>query len=87
MNSYYIEDASYFRLRNLQIGYSLPASILSKVKISRARIYIQGTNLFTITNYTGLNPDIVTTDDRSSSVDVGAYPTVKQFLIGANINF
>jgi TonB-dependent starch-binding outer membrane protein SusC len=87
VNSYYVEDASYFRLRNMQIGYSLPSSILGKAKISKARIYIQGTNLFTITKYSGLNPDIVSNDDRAASVDIGAYPTVRQFLIGANITF
>jgi len=87
VNSYYVENASYFRLRNLQIGYTLPSSLLSKLKISKARIYLQGTNLFTITDYTGLNPDIVSSDDRASGVDFGAYPTVKQFLIGVNVNF
>jgi TonB-linked SusC/RagA family outer membrane protein len=87
VNSYYVESGDYFRLRNLMIGYTLPASLTSKVKISKARIYIQGTNLFTITNYSGLNPDVLSTDDRAASVDVGTYPIVKQFFIGANINF
>lgn len=87
VNSYYVENSGFFRLRNLQIGYTLPASLLSKVKISKARLYIQGTNLFTITKYTGLDPDIVSFDDRAAGVDVGAYPTVRQFIIGANINF
>jgi len=87
VNSYYVESGDYFRLRNLMIGYTLPASLTSKVKISRARIYIQGTNLFTITKYSGLNPDVLSTDDRAASVDVGTYPIVKQFFIGANISF
>jgi hypothetical protein len=87
VNSYYVEKGDYFRLRNLMIGYTLPASLTSKVRISKARIYIQGTNLFTLTNYSGLNPDVISTDDRAASVDVGTYPIVKQFLIGANITF
>jgi len=87
LNSYYVENASYFRLRNLQLGYNLPSSITSKVKLSRVRIYLQATNLFTITKYTGLNPDIIGNDDRASGVDAGAFPTVKQYLIGANVNF
>ena len=86
-SSYFVEDASYLRLRNVQIGYTFSASVLRRAKISRMRLYIQGTNLFTATKYDGLNPEIVSTDDRASSVDIGAYPTVKQFLIGANINF
>jgi len=87
VNSYYVESGDYFRLRNLMIGYTLPASLTSKVRISKARIYIQGTNLFTITKYSGLNPDVLSTDDRAASVDVGTYPLVKQFFIGANISF
>jgi len=87
VNSYYVQKASYFRLRNLQVGYTLPASLSGKVKISKARIYIQGTNLFTITKYKGLNPEILSTDDRASSIDIGSYPVVRQFLIGANITF
>ena len=87
VNSYYVESGDYFRLRNLMIGYTLPASLTSKVRIAKARIYIQGTNLFTITNYSGLNPDVISTDDRAASVDVGSYPVVRQFFIGANISF
>jgi len=87
VNSYYVESGDYFRLRNLMIGYTLPASVSGKAKIAKARIYIQGTNLFTITKYSGLNPDVLSTDDRAASVDVGSYPVVKQFLIGANITF
>lgn len=87
VNSYYVENASYFRLRNLQIGYTLPTSLVNKISLSRARVYLQGTNLFTLTDYSGLDPDIISGDDRASSIDIGAYPTVRQFLIGANISF
>jgi hypothetical protein len=87
INSYYVENASYFRLRNIQIGYTLPTTLINKAKISKARIYIQGANLFTITKYTGLDPEIIVNDDRAAGVDVGAYPLVKQFLVGLNITF
>jgi TonB-linked SusC/RagA family outer membrane protein len=87
VNSYYVENASYFRMRNLQIGYTLPESLVHKAKISRARIYVSGSNLFTITKYTGLDPEITNNDNRSAGVDIGSFPLVKQFLIGANINF
>lgn len=87
INSYYVENASYFRMRNLQIGYTLPASVLAKTRLSKARIYVQGTNLFTITDYSGLDPEVIVNDDRAAGIDVGAYPLVKQFLIGLNINF
>ncbi len=87
VNSYYVEKGDYFRLRNLQIGYTLPQSVVSKARISKARIYVQGTNLFTATKYSGLDPDVISTDDRAASVDVGVYPTVRQFLVGLNITF
>jgi TonB-dependent starch-binding outer membrane protein SusC len=87
VNSYYVENASYFRMRNLQIGYTLPTAWSNKAKLSKVRFYVQGTNLFTITDYSNINPEIISADDRSSSVDIGAYPVVKQFFFGANIGF
>lgn len=87
INSYYVENASFFRMRNLQIGFTLPSSVLDRIKASKARIYIQGTNLFTATKYSGLDPDIIVNDDRAAGVDIGAFPTVRQFLIGLNVTF
>ena len=85
-NSYYLEDASYFRMKSLSLGYALPSSLLSRFKIDKLRIYVQATNLFTITKYTGLDPEIVG-DDRGFGFDAGVYPTVKQYLVGLNLNF
>ncbi|MEN8117206.1 MAG: TonB-dependent receptor [Bacteroidota bacterium] len=83
-NSYYVEDGSYLRLKNVQLGYTFPKSLISKVHLSSARVYVQGVNLFTVTKYSGLDPEIGG-DDRSFGVDSGNYPTVKQFLFGLNI--
>jgi len=83
-NSYYVEDGSFLRLKNLTLGYTLPESVISKIHFSSARVYVQGVNLFTITNYSGLDPEIGG-DDRSFGVDEGNYPTVKQFIFGLNI--
>jgi hypothetical protein len=84
VNSYYVEDGSYLRLRNLQLGYTFK---LKTQKINNLRVYVQGTNLFTATKYTGLDPEITVNDERAQGVDVGAYPVVSQFLFGANIRF
>jgi len=84
VNSYYVEDGSYLRLRNLQIGYTFH---MKGQKISNFRIYLQGTNLFTSTKYSGLDPEIVVNDDRAQGIDIGAYPVVSQFVFGANIKF
>jgi len=85
--SYYIEDGSFFRLRTLQLGYSLPANVIGNVGFSRARVYLQGTNLFTLTDYSGLDPDLNTGADTAFGVDLGNYPLVKQFLVGINLGF
>ncbi|QIP17347.1 TonB-dependent receptor [Spirosoma aureum] len=86
-NSYYKEDASYLRLKNLSLGYTLPTHLLNTIGVDRLRVYIQATNLFTITRYTGLEPEIISTDDRAAGIDANAYPAVKQYLVGASINF
>jgi hypothetical protein len=75
-SSRYVEDAGYLRLRNLQIGYSLPKSLLGKTGfIQNIRIYGSGVNLFTVTDWTGLDPE---TD---------GVPLTRQFLLGINATF
>jgi TonB-linked SusC/RagA family outer membrane protein len=86
INDYYIEDGSFLRLKNLQLGYTIPASILSKVNIGSVRIYLQGVNLFTITKYSGLDPELGGWD-TTFGMDAGNYPLVKQYLVGLNVNF
>lgn len=95
---YYIEPGGYLRMRNLQLGYTLPQSLLSRLGIDRLRFYVQAQNLFTITKYSGLDPEINTFNtgrgdynsrlvDRNLGVDVGNYPTAKQYLVGLNLAF
>lgn len=83
-SSYYLEDGSFLRMKNLQVGYTLPASTLSKVYLKSVRVYVQAVNLFTITKYSGLDPEIGG-GDRAFGVDAGNYPNVKQFIIGLNL--
>ena len=85
-NSYYMEDGSFLRMKNFSIGYTLPSSLTNRAKIDRLRFYIQATNLFTITKYSGLDPEI-TGDDVQFGSDAGSYPTVKQFYFGVNLGF
>ncbi|WP_241507246.1 SusC/RagA family TonB-linked outer membrane protein [Aquimarina sediminis] len=95
-NSYFIEDGSYLRLKNLQLGYTLPESILDKVGIGSLRIYLQGTNLFTITDYNGLDPELRGFDDTQEDtnggnltlgVDFQTFPLSRLFSMGLNIKF
>jgi TonB-linked SusC/RagA family outer membrane protein len=89
--SYYIEDGSFTRMKNLQLGYNFPQSTLGNSGIRSLRIYLQGTNLFTMTKYTGLDPEIGSEfgggSDVAFGVDEGNYPTVKQFTVGLNLGF
>jgi len=84
INSYYIENGSYLRLKNLEIGYTLPGRILNKTGITSLRIYLQGVNLVTKTNYTGLDPEIGG-GDTNFGIDSGNYPNAKQCIIGLNL--
>jgi TonB-linked SusC/RagA family outer membrane protein len=95
---YYIEPGGYLRMRNLQLGYTIPKGIMDRLGIDRLRFYVQAQNIFTITKYSGLDPEITTNDtgdnsytrrnaDRNLGVDVGNYPTPKAYLIGLNLGF
>ncbi len=90
-NDYYVEDGSYLRLRTLQLGYSLPSSTLRSLNMERVRIYIQGQNLFTLTNYQGADPDInllnIGGNDLSMGIDETGYPNAQQFILGLNVTF
>ena len=85
-NSYYIEDGSYLRLKTVQIGYTLPKSFLGNV-FYNARIYVQGVNLFTITDYSGLDPELASFNDTFMGVDEGNLPATKQFIFGISLGF
>lgn len=86
-SDYFLEDGSYLRLRNLQIGYTLPTSLVSKASISRARIYVSAYNVLTFTKYTGFDPGISNTGLFTRGVDRGFYPLSKSFVVGVNLGF
>jgi len=85
-NSYFIENGSYLRAKNVTLGYTLPASLLQRVRIERLRVYVQAANLFTITKYSGVDPE-VTGSVIDFGVDEGAYPSTRNFLVGVNVRF
>lgn len=90
-SSYYVQDGSFFRMKNLQIGYTIPAEKVfgSKWGVSRFRVYASTTNVFTITNYTGLDPEVSAEAETYSAlgVDRGIYPNPRQFLLGVSVGF
>ena len=84
VSSHYIEDGSYLRLKNLQVGYTFPKNMTDKIKIKSLRIYLQAVNLFTLTKYSGLDPEIGG-NDLAFGIDYGNYPNTRQFLFGLNL--
>ena len=83
VSNFFVEDGSYMRLKVLQIGYSLPGQMLQRVGVKGLRFFVQGENLFTITNYSGYDPEVGTRD----GFDGGTYPQARTYTIGANITF
>lgn len=83
----WLESGSYFRLRNLQVGYTLPVDLLRSVNVGRARVYFSGQNLFTITKYTGLDPDLQGNGILERGVDLGNWPSSRIFQAGLDIDF
>jgi hypothetical protein len=90
-NSYFVEKGSYLRLKNVQIGYTLAANNLQKLGVNRLRVYISAANLFTVTKYSGVDPEVGTSSETGQQtaygVDDGSYPSQRTFLLGLNLQF
>ena len=85
----WVEDASFLRARNVQLGYTLPQKWTKKFFVQRLRVYAQAENLFTLTKYSGCDPEVTGGNGFSSDlgVDRGVYPQSRTFSVGVNLNF
>lgn len=83
-SAFYLEDGSYFRIKNLQIGYTLPQRLLRQWTLQKVRIYVSGYNLITFTKYTGYDPEI---GGSSYGIDRGFYPQARSFQAGLSVGF
>lgn len=84
--SRWLEDGSYLRLRSLTIGYTLPKSVSEKLHLEKLRFYLQGNNLFTWTNYTGLDPEAAASSlPNEQGIDLGTPPQPRSFQLGINV--
>jgi hypothetical protein len=84
-----VEDGSYLRLKSVTLGYNLPSSFLSKLKLNSFRLYLSAKNLFTITNYSGVDPEVSwagQNNSLSAGADFGGYPISKSYILGLNVN-
>lgn len=88
--SNYVEDGSYLRLKSITLGYSIKSAFLTKSNISQLRVYLTGQNLYTFTNYSGVDPEVSwggQNNALSAGADYGGYPASKTILMGLNLNF
>ncbi|MBX2871356.1 MAG: TonB-dependent receptor [Saprospiraceae bacterium] len=83
----FIEDGSFVRLRNIQLGYTLPNQWLQQLRLRDFRVYVSGTNLITWTDYSGYMPEVGSSSPFSSGIDRGIYPIAKTYTVGLNISF
>lgn len=89
LSSFQVEDGSYLRFKNISLGYNLPQSWLSRFSINSLKIYVAAQNLFTITDYTGYDPEVnrFGSSSLSQGLDYGTYPAAKTLLAGINLKF
>ena len=83
----FLENGNFLRLRQAQIGYSLPQSLLKKIYIEKLRFYVSGDNIFTITGYTGVDPEFSTSSPLNTGIDRHIYPFTRSFTVGAQLTF
>ena len=86
-SSFYVEKGDYFRVRNLSLGYSIPKSVLDRVKIEKVRLYVSAQNPFTSFKYNGFSPELGGQSLENLGVDNNAYPLTAIYSLGINLNF
>ncbi|MCW5923622.1 MAG: TonB-dependent receptor [Saprospiraceae bacterium] len=87
MSDYWVEDGSFFRLRSIVLGYSLPGKVVSRIGLTRFRVYASGTNLWTKQQYSGYSPEFPGSSVFTAGLDYGNYPIAKTLLFGLDVSF
>ncbi|WP_225865764.1 SusC/RagA family TonB-linked outer membrane protein [Dyadobacter aurulentus] len=89
LSTLHVEDGSYLRFKNISLGYNLPQQWRSKLRSQQAKIYVAAQNLFTLTKYTGYDPEVnrYGSSSLSQGIDYGGYPAAKTILVGLNLTF
>ncbi|MCB4807254.1 TonB-dependent receptor [Tamlana sp. 62-3] len=85
-SDFYVEDSSFLRIQNIQLGYSLPNGVIEKLGMSKFRLYASVNNAFTFTKYNGYDPAATNGDAIGGGIDYGFYPISRQFIIGLNLS-
>ena len=85
-SSFFIQDGDFLRLRTVTLGYTLPVGLSERLAMNNARVYLRGTNVFTLTQYTGYSPEI-SGNPTSAGIDLGIYPITAIYTVGVNLTF
>jgi len=86
-SDFYVENASFMRLQNIQLGYTIPSTVLEKIKVDKIRFYVSASNLYTFTNYMGYDPAASSGAPVGGGFDSGFYPAARTYTFGLNLNF
>lgn len=86
-SDYMVQDGSYTRIKQIQLGYNLPVDLIKQVGLSKARVYISLDDYFTFTDYKGLDPEAGSNNNQSQGVDRGVYPIPRKMMFGLSVNF
>jgi TonB-linked SusC/RagA family outer membrane protein len=86
-NSWYVESGDYFRVRNIQLGYSLPATLISKIKVQRVRVFADAQNAFNFFGYKGFSPEVSGGSPVNAGIDINVYPLAATYRLGLNVTF
>lgn len=86
-SDYFVEDASFLRIQNIQLGYSIPTKFTDKIKIEKVRLYASINNVYTFTKYRGFDPAANSGNPISGGIDYGYYPNPRTYMLGLNVNF
>ncbi len=86
-SSYFVQDGSFFRLRTATLAYQIPDRWAEKIRVQRLSVYVRGTNLFTLSDFTGYSPEIASGNVLASGIDLGTYPITSIYTLGLNLTF
>lgn len=87
VNSFYVEDGSYFRIKTIQIGYNLPSRILDKISVKNVRLYLNAENPLTVFKYNGFSPEVASSSPLLTGINNGVYPLSSVYSMGINLTF
>ncbi|MGM9511190.1 TonB-dependent receptor [Larkinella sp. GY13] len=89
LSSLHVEDGSYLRFKNISLGYNLPKSLLNRLSVGSAKVYVTAQNFITLTSYSGYDPEVnrYGSSSLSQGIDYGGYPSAKTVLVGLNLKF